>query len=162
MPLVGTKKMFEMAYKNGYAVGAFNVNNMEITQGIVSAIAEAKAPLILQISRGARSYASMSYLRSIIDVAVKENPSIPIAMHLDHGDTFETCKQCVDDGFTSVMVDASHHPFEENIAITRQVVQYAHQRGVVVEAELGQLGGIEEDVVGISADDISQHLTDPN
>jgi fructose-bisphosphate aldolase, class II len=162
MPLVGTKKMFEMAYKNGYAVGAFNVNNMEITQGIVSAIAEAKAPLILQISRGARAYASMSYLRSIIDVAVKENPSIPIAMHLDHGDTFETCKQCVDDGFTSVMVDASHHPFEENIAITKQVVQYAHQRGVVVEAELGQLGGIEEDVVGISADDISQHLTDPN
>ncbi len=162
MPLVGTEKMFKMAYKNGYAVGAFNVNNMEITQGIVSAIAEAKAPLILQISRGARAYASMSYLRGIIDVVVAENPSIPIAMHLDHGDTFETCKQCVDDGFTSVMIDASHHPFEENIAVTKQVVQYAHERGISVEAELGQLGGIEEDVVGVSAEDISQHLTDPD
>jgi len=162
MPLVGTEKMFSMAYKNGYAVGAFNVNNMEITQGIVSAIAQANAPLILQISRGARSYASMSYLRGIIDVVVAENPSIPIAMHLDHGDTFETCKQCVDDGFTSVMIDASHHPFEENIAITKQVVQYAHERGISVEAELGQLGGIEEDVVGVSAEDISQHLTDPD
>ena len=162
MPLVGTEKMFKMAYKNGYAVGAFNVNNMEITQGIVSAIAEANAPLILQISRGARSYASMSYLRGIIDVVVAENPSIPIAMHLDHGDTFETCKQCVDDGFTSVMIDASHHPFEENIAVTKQVVQYAHKRGISVEAELGQLGGIEEDVVGVSAEDISQHLTDPD
>jgi fructose-bisphosphate aldolase class II len=162
MPLVGTEKMFKMAYKNGYAVGAFNVNNMEITQGIVSAVAGANAPLILQISRGARSYASMSYLRGIIDVAVAENPSIPIAMHLDHGDTFETCKQCVDDGFTSVMIDASHHPFEENITITKQVVQYAHERGISVEAELGQLGGIEEDVVGVSAEDISQHLTDPD
>jgi fructose-bisphosphate aldolase class II len=104
----------------------------------------------------------MSYLRAIIDVAVKENPDIPICMHLDHGDTFELCKQCVDDGFTSVMVDASHHPFEENIAITKKVVEYAHARGVVVEAELGQLGGIEEHVVGVSADDISKHLTDPN
>lgn len=162
MPLVGTEKMFRMAYENGYAVGAFNVNNMEITQGIVSAIAQANAPLILQISRGARSYASMSYLRGIIDVVVAENPSIPIAMHLDHGDTFETCKQCVDDGFTSVMIDASHHPFEENVAVTKQVVQYAHERGISVEAELGQLGGIEEDVVGVSAEDISQHLTDPD
>jgi len=162
MALVDTKKMFEVAYKNGYAVGAFNVNNMEITQGIVSAIAEEKAPLILQISRGARSYASMSYLRAIIDVAVAENPDIPICMHLDHGDTFESCKQCVDDGFTSVMVDASHHPFEDNIAITKQVVEYAHDHGVVVEAELGQLGGIEEDVVGVSADDVSSHLTDPD
>ena len=162
MPLVGTEKMFKMAYKNGYAVGAFNVNNMEITQGIISAIAEANAPLILQISRGARAYASMSYLRGIIDVVVAENPSIPIAMHLDHGDTFETCKQCVDDGFTSVMIDASHHPFEENIAVTKQVVQYAHERGISVEAELGQLGGIEEDVVGVSSEDISKHLTDPD
>lgn len=161
MALVSTGKMFEMAYNNGYAIGAFNVNNMEITQGIVSAIAEEKAPLILQISRGARQYASMSYLRAIIDVAVKENPDIPICMHLDHGDTFETCKQCVDDGFTSVMIDASHHPFEENIRITKEVVDYAHEHGVVVEAELGQLGGIEEDVVGISADDIASHLTDP-
>jgi fructose-bisphosphate aldolase class II len=162
MALVGTKKMFEMAYKNGYAIGAFNVNNMEITQGIVSAIAGEKAPLILQISRGARSYASMSYLKAIIDVAVQENPSIPIVMHLDHGDTFETCKQCVDDGFTSVMIDASTHPYEENIAITKKVVEYAHDHDVVVEAELGQLGGIEEDVVGVSADDVSKHLTDPD
>jgi fructose-bisphosphate aldolase class II len=162
MALVDTKKMFEMAYKNGYAIGAFNVNNMEITQGIVSAIAEEKAPLILQISRGARSYASMSYLRAIIDVAVEENPGIPIVMHLDHGDTFETCKQCVDDGFTSVMVDASTHPFAENVAITKKVVEYAHDHGVVVEAELGQLGGIEEDVVGVSADDVMSHLTDPD
>ncbi len=162
MALVDTKKMFEMAYKNGYAIGAFNVNNMEITQGIVSAIAEEKAPLILQISRGARSYASMSYLKAIIDVAVQENPSIPIVMHLDHGDTFETCKQCVDDGFTSVMIDASTHPYEENIAITKKVVEYAHDHDVVVEAELGQLGGIEEDVVGVSADDVSKHLTDPD
>jgi fructose-bisphosphate aldolase class II len=162
MALVDTKKMFEMAYKNGYAVGAFNVNNMEITQGIVNAIAEEKAPLILQISRGARAYASMSYLRAIIDVAVAENPNIPIAMHLDHGDTFETCKQCVDDGFTSVMIDASAHPFEDNVAVTKNVVEYAHDHGVVVEAELGQLGGIEEDVVGVSADDISKHLADPD
>jgi fructose-bisphosphate aldolase class II len=162
MPLVGTKKMFEMAYKNGYAIGAFNVNNMEITQGIIDAVAEEKAPLILQISRGARKYASMSYLRAIIDVAVAENPEIPIVMHLDHGDSFETCKQCVDDGFTSVMVDASKEPFAGNIEITKQVVVYAHQRGVTVEAELGQLGGIEEDVVGVSADDVHKHLTDPD
>ena len=162
MALVDSKKMFEMAYKNGYAVGAFNVNNMEITQGIVSAIAEEKAPLILQISRGARSYASMSYLRGIIDVAVSENPNIPIVMHLDHGDTFETCKQCVDDGFTSVMIDASSKPFKENIAVTKEVVEYAHDHGVVVEAELGQLGGIEEDVVGVSKEDVSQHLTEPD
>lgn len=162
MALVDTKKMFKMAYGNGYAIGAFNVNNMEITQGIVGAIAEEKAPLILQISRGARQYASMSYLRAIIDVAVAENPDIPICMHLDHGDTFETCKQCVDDGFTSVMIDASHSPFEENIRITKQVVEYAHDHGVVVEAELGQLGGIEEDVIGVSADDVSKHLTDPD
>ncbi len=162
MALVDSKKMFKMAYTNGYAVGAFNVNNMEITQGIVSAIAEEKAPLILQISRGARSYASMSYLKGIIDVAVAENPDIPICMHLDHGDTFETCKQCVDDGFTSVMIDGSHHSFEENIALTKQVVDYAHDHGVVVEAELGQLGGIEEDVVGISHEDVMKHLTDPD
>ena len=123
MALVSTKKMFEMAYKNGFAVGAFNVNNMEITQGIMWAIAEEKSPLILQISRGAREYASMSYLKAIIDVAVKENPDIPICMHLDHGDTYEICKQCVDDGFTSVMIDASHNTFEENIAVTKKVVE---------------------------------------
>ncbi len=162
MALVTTKKMFAMAYKNKYAIGAFNVNNMEITQGIVNAVAEKKAPLILQISRGARKYASMSYLRAIIDVAVAENPDIPICMHLDHGDTFEICKQCVDDGFSSVMVDASHFPFEENIRITKQVVEYAHAHNVVVEAELGQLGGIEEDVKGVGHDDVLKHLTDPN
>lgn len=161
MALVDTKKMFEMTYKGGYAIGAFNVNNMEITQGIVGAIAEEKAPLILQVSRGARQYASMSYLKAIIDVAVVENPDIPVAMHLDHGDTFEICKQCVDDGFTSVMIDASKLPFEENIKLTKEVVEYAHDHDVVVEAELGQLGGIEEDVVGVSGDDISKHLTDP-
>ncbi len=162
MALVDTKKMFEMAYKGGYAVGAFNVNNMEITQGIIAAIVEEKSPLILQISRGARSYASMSYLKAIIDVAVAENPEIPICMHLDHGDTFETCKQCVDDGFTSVMIDGSHHSFADNIKLTKQVVDYAHDNGVVVEAELGKLGGIEEDVVGVSHDEIMSHLTDPD
>jgi len=143
MALVNTRKMFEMAYKNGYAIGAFNVNNMEITQGIIGAVAEEKAPLILQVSRGARAYAKNSYLRAIIDVVVEENPDIPVAINLDHGDTFETCKQFVDDGFTSVMIDASHRPFEENIEITKQVVEYAHARDVVVEAELGQLGGIQ-------------------
>ena len=160
MALVNTKKMFEMAYKNGYAVGAFNVNNMEITQGIISAIAEEKAPLILQVSRGARAYASNSYLRAIIDVAVEENPDIPIAINLDHGDNFETCKQFVDDGFTSIMIDASSKPFEENIRMTKEVVEYAHAHGVVVEAELGQLGGIEEDVVGV--DDIDSHIANPD
>ena len=162
MALVNTKKMFEMAYKNGYAIGAFNVNNMEITQGIIEAVAEEKAPLILQVSRGAREYAKNSYLRAIIDVVVKENPDIPVAINLDHGDTLETCKQFVDDGFTSVMIDASHKPLEENIRITKEVVEYAHARDVVVEAELGQLGGIEEDVVGVADDDISKHLADPN
>jgi len=160
MALVNTKKMFEMAYKGGYAIGAFNVNNMEITQGIRNAVAEEKAPLILQVSRGARSYANISYLKAIINVAIEENPDIPIAMHLDHGDNFETCKQFVDDGFTSVMIDASKQPFEENIKVTQQVVEYAHKNGVVVEAELGQLGGIEEDVVGV--DDVRKHLADPD
>jgi fructose-bisphosphate aldolase class II len=160
MALVNTKKMFEMAYKNGYAIGAFNVNNMEITQGIIEAVAEEKAPLILQVSRGGRQYASLSYLRAIIDVVVEENPDIPIAINLDHGDNLETCKQFVDAGFTSVMIDASKLPLEENIAVTKQVVGYAHPRDVVVEAELGQLGGIEEDVVGV--DDVSKHVADPD
>ena len=160
MALVNTKKMFEMAYKGGYAVGAFNVNNMEITQGIIGAVAEEKAPLILQVSRGARAYASISYLNAIINVVVEENPDIPIAINLDHGDTFETCKQFVDDGFTSVMIDASKQPFEENIAVTKKVVEYAHAHNVVVEAELGQLGGIEEDVVGV--EDVSKHVADPD
>ena len=162
MALVNTRKMFEMAYKNGYSIGAFNVNNMEITQGIIEAVAEEKAPLILQVSRGAREYAKISYLKAIINVVVEENPDIPVAINLDHGDTFETCKQFVDDGFTSVMIDASSKPLEENIAITTEVVEYAHARDVVVEAELGQLGGIEEDVVGVSEDDVSKHLADPN
>ncbi|MHC4131625.1 MAG: class II fructose-1,6-bisphosphate aldolase [Planctomycetota bacterium] len=162
MALIGTKKMFEMAYKGGYAIGAFNVNNMEITQGIVSAIAEKQAPLILQISKGARSYANIRYLRAMIDVVVAENPEIPVVMHLDHGDSFELCKQCVDDGFTSVMIDASKLSLEENINLTKQVVEYAHDHGVVVEAELGQLGGIEEDVIGVSHDEVSKHLTDPD
>jgi fructose-bisphosphate aldolase class II len=160
MALVNTKKMFEMAYKNGYAIGAFNVNNMEITQGIIEGVAEEKAPLILQVSRGGRQYASLSYLRAIIDVVVEENPDIPIAINLDHGDNLETCKQFVDAGFTSVMIDASKQPFEENIEITKQVVEYAHPKDVVVEAELGQLGGIEEDVVGV--DDVSKHVADPD
>ncbi len=162
MGLVNTRKMFEMAYKNGYAVGAFNVNNMEITQGIIEAVAEEKAPLILQVSRGARQYAKNSYLKAIINVVVEENPDIPVAINLDHGDTFETCRQFVDDGFTSVMIDASSKPFDENIAETKKVVEYAHARDVVVEAELGQLGGIEEDVVGVEDGDISKHLADPN
>jgi fructose-bisphosphate aldolase class II len=160
MALVNTRKMFEMAYKNGYAIGAFNVNNMEITQGIIEGVAEEKAPLILQVSRGGREYASMSYLRAIIDVVVEENPDIPIAINLDHGDNLETCKEFVDAGFTSVMIDASKLPFKENIRITKQVVEYAHPRDVVVEAELGQLGGIEEDVVGV--DDVSKHVADPD
>jgi len=160
MALVNTKKMFEMAYKNGYAVGAFNVNNMEITQGIIDAVAEEKAPLILQVSRGARAYAKNSYLKAIINVVVEENPDIPVAINLDHGDNFETCKQFVDDGFTSVMIDGSHLPFEENIAVTKKVVEYAHPRDVVVEAELGQLGGIEEDVVGV--EDVEKHIADPD
>ena len=162
MALVNTKKMFEMALKGGYAVGAFNVNNMEITQGIIEAVAEEKAPLILQVSRGARVYAKISYLKAIINVVVEENPDIPIAINLDHGDNFETCKQFVDDGFTSVMIDASKLPFEENIKVTKDVVEYAHAREVVVEAELGQLGGIEEDVVGVDQDDIGKHLADPD
>ena len=161
MPLTGTGKMFKKALKGGYAVGAFNVNNMEITQGIAEAVAEENAPLILQISRGARSYAGIRYLRALIDVVVAENPGIPVAMHLDHGDDFEICRQCVDDGFTSVMIDASKKPLAENIAVTRKVVEYAHAHNVSVEAELGQLGGIEEDVVGVSMDDVGKHLTDP-
>jgi fructose-bisphosphate aldolase class II len=133
---------------------------MEITQGIIDAVAEEKAPLILQVSRGARKYAKISYLKAIINVVVEENPDIPVAINLDHGDSFETCKQFVDDGFTSVMIDGSHHPFEENIALTKKVVEYAHPRDVVVEAELGQLGGIEEDIVGV--DDVSKHIADPD
>lgn len=159
MALVSTKKMFEMAYNNGYAVGAFNVNNMEITQGIMRAISEKKAPLILQISRGARDYADMEWLMAMINTAVKQNPDIPIAVNLDHGDKFETCEQFIKDGGTSVMIDGSHLDYEENIKLTKAVVEMAHAHNVPVEAELGQLGGIEEDVVGV--DDVMAHLTDP-
>ena len=146
MPLVTTKEMFEKAYNGGYAIGAFNVNNMEIIQGITEAAAELKAPLILQVSKGARAYANHTYLVKLVEAAVIECPDIPIALHLDHGPDFETCKSCIDGGFTSVMIDASGKPFEENIEITKKVVEYAHDHGVVVEAELGTLAGIEDDV----------------
>ena len=145
MALVTTKDMFSKAYEGGYAIGAFNVNNMEIIQGITAAASELRAPLILQVSKGARSYASHVYLMKLVEAAVEET-GLPIALHLDHGDSFELCKSCIDGGFTSVMIDASGKPFEENIAITRQVVEYAHDHGVVVEAELGTLAGIEDEV----------------
>lgn len=147
MALVTTKEMFEKAYNGGYAVGAFNVNNMEIVQGITEAANELKSPVILQVSKGARAYANHTYLIKMIEAAVIENPDIPIALHLDHGDSFETCKSCIDGGFSSVMIDMSSKPFEENIAITKQVVDYAHAHGVVVEAELGTLAGVEDEVV---------------
>lgn len=153
MPLVTTKEMFEKAYKGGYAIGAFNVNNMEIIQGITGAAAKLKAPVILQVSKGARSYANRTYLMKLVEAAVIET-GLPICLHLDHGDSFEICKSCIDDGFTSVMIDASSKPFAENIALTRQVVEYAHDRGVVVEAELGTLAGIEDEV-NVSAEDSS-------
>ena len=145
MALVTTKDMFSKAYEGGYAIGAFNVNNMEIIQGITAAASELRAPLILQVSKGARSYASHVYLMKLVEAAVEET-GLPIALHLDHGDSFELCKSCIDGGFTSVMIDASGKPFEENIAITKQVVEYAHDHGVVVEAELGTLAGIEDEV----------------
>ena len=146
MPLVTTTEMFKKAYDGGYAIGAFNVNNMEIVQGITEACREEKAPVILQVSKGARAYANHTYLVKLVEAAVLECPEIPIALHLDHGPDFETCKACIDGGFTSVMIDASSKPFEENIEITRKVVEYAHDHGVVVEAELGTLAGIEDDV----------------
>lgn len=151
MPLVNTKEMLNKAYHGGYAVGAFNVNNMEMVQGIVEAAQEQKSPLILQVSAGARKYAGADYLKALVDAAVKTS-DIPIALHLDHGADFEICKACIDGGFTSVMIDASHHSFEENIALTKKVVDYAHARNVTVEAELGQLAGIEDDV-NVSAED---------
>ena len=146
MPLVTTAEMFEKAYKGGYAIGAFNVNNMEIVQGITEAAAELNAPLILQVSKGARAYANHTYLMKLVEAAVIET-GLPIALHLDHGDSFELCKSCIDGGFTSVMIDASSKSFEENIALTKKVVEYAHDRGVVVEAELGTLAGVEDEVV---------------
>ncbi|SNS74445.1 fructose-bisphosphate aldolase [Anaerovirgula multivorans] len=145
MPLVTSKELFSRAYDGNFAIGAFNVNNMEIIQGIVDAAKEEKAPLILQVSAGARKYANPTYLKKLVEAAV-EDSGLPIVLHLDHGESYDICKQCIDDGFTSVMIDASHHPFEENIAITKKVVEYAHSKGVVVEAELGRLAGIEDDV----------------
>ena len=146
MALVTTTEMFKKAYDGGYAVGAFNVNNMEIVQGITEACKEEHAPVILQVSKGARAYANHTYLVKLVEAAVIECPEIPIALHLDHGPDFETCKSCIDGGFSSVMIDASSKPFDENIEITRKVVEYAHDHGVVVEAELGTLAGIEDDV----------------
>ena len=145
MPLVGTKEMFKKAYEGGYAIGAFNVNNMEIVQGITEAAAELQSPVILQCSAGARKYAKHEYLVHLVKAALEIN-DIPIALHLDHGADFETCKSCIDGGFSSVMIDGSHYSFKENIEVTKKVVEYAHARGVVVEAELGKLAGIEDDV----------------
>ena len=145
MPLVTTTEMFKKAYDGGYAIGAFNVNNMEIVQGITEAAAELNAPLILQVSKGARKYANHTYLMKLVEAAIIET-GLPIALHLDHGDSFELCKSCIDGGFSSVMIDASSKPFEENIALTKQVVEYAHDHGVVVEAELGTLAGVEDEV----------------
>ena len=154
MALVTTTEMFKKAYEGGYAIGAFNVNNMEIVQAITEAAGELKSPVILQVSAGARKYANATYLRKLVEAAVIENPDIPIALHLDHGADFEICKSCIDGGFTSVMIDASKYPFQENIEITKKVVEYAHAHGVVVEAELGKLAGIEDDV-NVSAEDSS-------
>ena len=158
MPLVTTKEMFEKSMKEKFAIGAFNVNNMEIIQGIVDAAAEQKSPVILQASSSAIKYARINYLMKMVEAAVEEHPNIPIAIHLDHGPDFETCKMCVDNGFTSVMFDGSKYDFEENIRLTKEVVDYAHAHGVVVEAELGKLAGIEDDV-NVSASDAM--YTDP-
>jgi fructose-bisphosphate aldolase class II len=156
--LVTSSEMFKKAYEGGYAIGAFNVNNMEIIQGITEAAKEVKAPLILQVSAGARKYASHTYLMKLVEAAVIET-GLPICLHLDHGDSFELCKSCIDGGFTSVMIDGSHLPFEENIKLTKQVVDYAHDKGVVVEGELGRLAGIE-DAVNVSEEDAV--FTDPD
>ena len=153
MPLVTTKEMFDKAYKGGYAIGAVNVNNMEIIQGITEAAKEEQAPLILQVSSGARKYANHTYLIKLVEAAIIET-DLPIALHLDHGDSYELCKSCIDGGFTSVMIDGSHLPYEENVALTKKVVEYAHDKGVVVEGELGRLAGIE-DAVNVSAEDAS-------
>ena len=157
MPLVTSKEMFQKAYEGGYAVGAFNVNNMEIIQGITQAAAQERAPLILQVSAGARKYAKHVYLMKLVEAAI-EDTGLPICLHLDHGDSFEICKSCIDGGFTSVMIDGSKYSFEENVSLTKQVVDYAHSKGVVVEGELGRLAGVEDDV-NVSAADSS--YTDP-
>ena len=153
MPIVSTTEMFKKAYEGGYAIGAFNVNNMEIVQGITEAAAEVKSPLILQVSAGARKYAKHAYLIKLVEAA-EADTGLPIALHLDHGADFEICKSCIDGGFTSVMIDASSKSFEDNIALTKQVVEYAHDHGVVVEAELGTLAGVEDEV-NVSAEDSS-------
>lgn len=157
MPLVTTKEMFEKSMKEGFAIGAFNINNMEIIQGIIDAAQKQNSPVILQASSGAIKYARIKYLMKMVEAAVEET-NIPIAIHLDHGPDFETCKMCIDNGFTSVMIDGSKYSFEENVALTKKVVDYAHERGVVVEAELGQLAGIEDDV-NVSEEDAK--YTDP-
>ena len=158
MPLVTTKEMFEKSMKEGFAIGAFNINNMEIIQGIVDAAQKQNSPVILQASSGAIKYARIKYLMKMVEAAVEET-NIPIAIHLDHGPDFETCKMCIDNGFTSVMIDGSKYSFEENVALTKKVVDYAHERGVVVEAELGQLAGIEDDL-NVSEEDAK--YTDPD
>ena len=145
MPLVTSTEMFKKAYEGGYAIGAFNVNNMEIIQGITEGAKELNAPLILQVSAGARKYANHTYLMKLVEAAIIET-GLPICLHLDHGDSFELCKSCIDGGFTSVMIDGSHHGYEDNVALPRQVVEYAHDHGVVVEGELGRLEGVEDDV----------------
>ena len=152
MALVTTKEMFKKAYEGGYAIGAFNVNNMEIVQGITDAAAELKSPVILQCSAGARKYANHQYLVHLVKAAMEVHPELDLVLHLDHGADFETCKSCIDGGFTSVMIDGSHHSFEDNIAVTKKVVEYAHAHGVVVEGELGQLAGVEDDVNVSAAD----------
>lgn len=159
MPLVTTQEMFKKAYEGKYAVGAFNVNNMEIIQGIVEAAKELRSPLILQVSSGARKYANSIYLKKLVEAALLDAPELEIALHLDHGDTFELCKSVIDDGFTSVMIDGSHLPYEENVALTKQVVEYAHAHGVTVEGELGKLAGVEDDV-NVKAEDAT--YTDPD
>ena len=159
MPLVNTTEMFKKAYEGGYAVGAFNVNNMEIVQGITEACGELKAPVILQVSAGARKYANHTYLTKLVEAAVIENPDIPIALHLDHGPSFELCKACIDGGFTSVMYDGSSKPYEENVEEAARVAEYAHKYGVTVEAELGKLAGVEDDV---KVEDDAAQFTDPD
>lgn len=159
MPLTDTKNMFKKAYDGHYAIGAFNVNNMEIIQGIMEAAREKRSPVILQASEGARKYAGQKYIVGLVKIALQDFPEIPVALHLDHGSSFEICKDCIDGGFTSVMYDGSKHSFEDNIRITKEVVQYAHEKGVVVEAELGRLAGVE-DLVSVDAKDAI--FTDPD
>jgi len=158
MPLITSKELFKKAYEGGYAIGAFNVNNMEIIQGIVEAAKEENSPLILQVSAGARKYAKPVYLKKLVEAAV-EDTGLPVVLHLDHGESFEICKACIDDGFTSVMIDGSKLPFEENVKLTKRVVEYAHERGVVVEGELGRIGGVEEN---IDVSDREATFTDPD